>query len=245
MVDWSRPLALREWKEWGYHARPWINGVFVTNYHADALSYAEIEKLAESLLDEHGNEHPEVWIPGVQHPSLPPRPPRWSSDPAPYWSGQCELNPYLRRKLVGEPPLFWDMGKDPSTAVHGHNLIATPLLPPDRAQAATWPMTTHFFISALADDVEFKWPILIRNKHGVTVQDVLEWIYANFQEAVDCDEWATWPMYLRTIATISYDKRGERDYLKRIDYLGFHSMFRGFEHSPDGQSWYLYVGRPY
>ena len=137
------------------------------------------------------------------------------------------------------------MGKDPATAVHGHSLVATPLLPPDRAQPATWPMTTHLYIGALADDVELRWPMLIRNKWGVTVQDVLHWIHTNFQQAVDRDEWETWPQYLRAIANISFDKRGERDCVKRIDYLGFHSMFRGLEPSPDGQSWYLYVGRPY
>lgn len=32
IIDWQAPLALWEWKAWGYYARPWINGVWVNNY---------------------------------------------------------------------------------------------------------------------------------------------------------------------------------------------------------------------
>lgn len=31
-LDWQAPLALWEWKAWGYYARPIINGVCVNNY---------------------------------------------------------------------------------------------------------------------------------------------------------------------------------------------------------------------
>src|SRR6266550_607040 len=31
-IVWQAPLALWEWKAWGYYARPWINGVWVNNY---------------------------------------------------------------------------------------------------------------------------------------------------------------------------------------------------------------------
>lgn len=107
-------------------------------------------------------------------------------------------------------------------------------------------MTTDFRISAIADDVELAWPVLIRKKHGVMVEDVLEWIYRNFQEYISKDEWAHWPVYLRQNAIISYDKRGGgSDGVKRIDSLGFHCMLRGLEQSCDGNSWYLYVGRPW
>ncbi|KAK2467967.1 hypothetical protein APHAL10511_000262 [Amanita phalloides] len=249
IIDWQTPLALWEWKAWGYYARPWINGVWVHNYPPRQNLYVfediDVNEIADSLIDPDRSVHPERWIPGIQHPSLPPRPRRWFSDPGPYRPWQCQLNPYLRRKVVGVPPLFWDMGTTPDAAVHGHSLIATPLLPPDRVQPATWPMTTEFRISALADDVELAWPILIRNRNGVTVQDVLVWIYRNFQEYISDDEWGMWPMYLREITITSYGKRNGVDGLKRIDRLGFHSMFRGLEPSPDGDSWYLFVGRPW
>ncbi|KAF8632293.1 hypothetical protein AX15_001947 [Amanita polypyramis BW_CC] len=245
--DWRAPLALWEWKAWGYYARPWINGIWVDNYPPcqNVPADMDVVEIANSLVEPDGSEHPERWLAGLEHPSLPPRPLRWYGDPQPYRPWQCQLNPYLRRTVVGVPPLFWDMGTAPGAAVHGHSLIAIPLLPPDRVQPATWPMTTEFRISALADDVELAWPILIRKKTGVTVQDVLEWIYINFQEYISQNEWEKWPMYLREIAVISYDKRRGVDGVKRIDYLGFHSMFRGFEQSADGDSWYLFVGRPW
>ncbi len=210
----------------------------------DIPENVDIREVAVSLVED-GKKCPERWIAGLQHSSLPPRPIRWLGDPRPYRAWQCQLNPYLRRKVVGVPPLFWDLGNPPDAAVHGHSLIATPLLPPDRAQPATWPMTTEFRISAIADDVELPWPILIRNKYGVTVQDVLQWIHLNFQEYISDDEWNKWPMYLRNMASTSYDKRQGIDGVKRIDYLGFHSMFRGLEVSDDGNSWYLFVGRPW
>ncbi|KAF8735862.1 hypothetical protein AX14_001368 [Amanita brunnescens Koide BX004] len=247
IFDWQAPLALWEWKAWGYYARPRINNVWVNNYPpcTNIPEDINVREIAASL-SEDGLSYPERWITGLEHASLPPRPRRWLDEPKPYRPRQCQLNPYLRRKVVGVPPLFWDLGKEPATATHGHSLIAMPLFPPDRAQPATWPMTTEFRISAIADDVELAWPILIRKKHGVTVEDVLEWIYRNFQQHVDTAEWEKCPMSLRENVIMSYDKRGGgSDGLKRIDYLGFHSMFRGVEQSSDGNSWYLFIGRPW
>ena len=37
--EWHQPLDLCEWKEWGYYARPWINGVFVDNYRTWFLPF--------------------------------------------------------------------------------------------------------------------------------------------------------------------------------------------------------------
>ncbi|KAF8626483.1 hypothetical protein AX17_006539 [Amanita inopinata Kibby_2008] len=247
-MEWE--VALWEWKAWGYYARPWVNDVFVKNYPPakDIPENVDVEELARSLVDSHGTEHPERWIAGVQHPSLPPRPLRWASDPHPGLNPlpwQCQLNPYLRRKVVGIPAIFWDVGRDPATMAHGHTAYATPLLPSDFAQPATWPFCTHMHVSALADDVEFPWPFIVINKKGITCQDVYDTIYENFQQYVWKEEWDEWPMFRREMAVISYDKRKGEDGLKRIDYLGFHSMFRGLEASPDGRSWFLFVGRPW
>jgi hypothetical protein len=219
--------------------------VFYLAPRQDIPEDINVREIAASLADD-GLEHPERWIAGLEHASLPPRPRRWLDDPKPYRPWQCQLNPYLKRKVVGVPPLFWDLGKEPATALHGHSSFATPLRPADRAQPATWPMTTDLRISAIADDVELAWPLLIRKKHGVMVEDVLEWIYRNFQQHISTDEWARWPMYMRDNAIISYDKRrGGSDGVKRIDSLGFHCMFRGLEQSCDGNSWYLFIGRPW
>ncbi|KAF8348433.1 hypothetical protein F5887DRAFT_1071371 [Amanita rubescens] len=230
-IDWQAPLALWEWKAWGYYARPWINGVWVNNYPSrqDIPENVDIREVVASLVED-GKKCPERWVAGLQHSSLPPRPIRWWGDPRPVPSLAVSAQSILEAQGCRRPSSLLGLGKSPG--------CSGPWAQPHCNTAAS----TR---SAIADDVELPWPILIRNKYGVTIQDVLQWIHLNFQEYISDDEWNQWPMYLRNMANISYGKRQGIDGVKRIDYLGFHSMFRGLEVSDDGNSWYLFVGRPW
>ena len=94
-----------------------------------SLTHREVEEMMHSLVDEHGEWHPENWIPRAEHPALPPRPtlwytPRTSSAHLP--STALQLNPYLSHRLFGRPPILLDMRDHLIRAQLGQLEPATP-----------------------------------------------------------------------------------------------------------------------
>lgn len=127
-----------------------------------------------SLVGPHGTPHPERWVPGIQHPSLPPRPdlPGWRTphgSPLPF-PCECALNPFLIHSPVGRAPVTFDIGLDPLCICYSETGPNTtiPLSEPDRAQPATYPLLTHMHIKDVADDTapQFPWPIMVVNLRG-------------------------------------------------------------------------------
>ena len=160
-----------EWKAWGYYACPRIDGLEVRNYRQSVHCQRFITLLTQHcsyiasttppppsltlqealalLRSPGGSVHPDHWIPGFVHPSLPPRPSRWiepkPGEPLPFpW--ECQLNPFLQHLPYGPPPLCWNLGKAPSAVMFGQTEAAIPLSTADKCQPATWPFVTHMYI---------------------------------------------------------------------------------------------------
>ncbi|TFK23129.1 hypothetical protein FA15DRAFT_490702 [Coprinopsis marcescibilis] len=223
----SHRVQLNEWKEWGYYARPYVNGVQVYNTPSPYLnqepilrgcppeyiqdSDMTIQEVFTSLADSDPDPRPDRWKLGIEHPSLPPRPPRWKTpdptEPLPFpW--EVQLNPFLEHFLCGVPVMYWDVREDISACQHGieedpETAFSRPLLPADLAQPASWPFLTHMYINALADDIspKFKWPFMVINDQGIKVRDVINSIYDNFQQYVFEREFYSWTMTRRREAT--------------------------------------------
>lgn len=203
-----------------------------------------------------GTEHPELWIPGLEHPSIPPRPGRWSDprpgEPLPFpW--ECQLNPFLEHKLFGVSALYWDLGQPHGGILYGEAEATIPLSPADKAQPATWPFLTHMYINAVADDTapHFPWPFMVFNPRGIKCEDVFEAIFENFQQHVSQHEHDSWSALRQRQSGRAYHIRlasedREGDGLRRIDYLGHRVMFRGLEPNPnrDGSGWVMFIGPP-
>jgi hypothetical protein len=234
-----------------------------------------VEEVFRSLTSPTGVPHPERWKLGITHPSLPPRPTRWSTPdptkPLPFpW--EVQLNPLLEHILFGVPRLNWDIKDDISAA----QLALTPLedgirevgirestcllSEPDFAQPATYPFLTHMYVNALADDIlpKFAWPFMVLNPHGIKIRDIINSIYFNFQEYVREREFYGWTVARRREAARTHRKRcdpqehpfkataGEVDVdddMRRIDYLGIRTLFRGLAPNPDMTGWVLYLGQ--
>ncbi|KAG6884891.1 hypothetical protein C0993_007400 [Termitomyces sp. T159_Od127] len=245
----------RDWKAWGYYACPRLHrdGGYVKNY--PPLSHippnVNVEEVYRNLKDEKGIFHPERWIRGLQHPALPPRPERWKEHPKgvplPFpW--QCQLNPLLQHSTFDKPPLDWDIHHYPSSRCclgrTGDSII--PISAPDRAQPATYPFVTHMYINSLADDPypEHFWPFYVVNEHGVTVGDVLETIWKNFQEYISRSEFDSWANLLSRQQTASFSlrMRGSRVEARRIDILGTQCVFKGLEPHPNREGWSMFLG---
>ncbi|KAF6750945.1 hypothetical protein DFP72DRAFT_908910 [Ephemerocybe angulata] len=223
------------------------------------------EDVFDSLYSPHTGFHPERWKHGIEHPSLPPRPTRWAppdpTKPLPFpW--EVQLNPFLEHVLFGVPCVYWDVREDVSAA-HGDE-GCRPLTPADFAQPASWPFLTHIYINALADDMaeRFSWPLMVINPDGIKVRDVLNCVYANFREGVRADEyWGPhWTTAKRKEAAKAHGRRTDvtapenewkalegyvdpNDRMRRIDYLGQGTLFRGLGPNPDGTGWVLYLGQ--
>lgn len=233
------------------------------------LTHSEVEEMMQSLVDEHGEWHPENWTTRAEHPALPPRPALWptprpSSTPLP--STELQLNPYLTHRLFGRPPIMLDMRDHLIRAQLGQLEPTTPggypkqylFCPdgPDGCQPATYPPVTELYIGALADDncTTFPWPMLVTPRDGlpVMVRDVLNALIANFEEWLTCEEIAALSDQRRAHMLRAYWERvgtiicgripGDDDGLRRIDYLGDRVWFRGLEPSPDGVGFVLFVG---
>ncbi|RXW20764.1 hypothetical protein EST38_g5076 [Candolleomyces aberdarensis] len=233
-----------------------------------------VEEVFQSLSSSNGLPHPERWKLGITHPSLPPRPTRWSppdpTKPLPFpW--EVQLNPFLEHILSGVPRLYWDIQEDISAAQLGIESDETPqedatpeasrpLSEPDLAQPATYPFLTHMYVNALADDIsrKFAWPFMVLNPHGIKIRDIINSVYFNFQEYVREREFYGWTVARRKEAARTHRKRcdpqehpfkamaGEvnvDDDMRRIDYLGNRTLFRGLAPNPDMTGWVLYLGQ--
>ncbi|KAH9932861.1 uncharacterized protein B0H18DRAFT_669733 [Fomitopsis serialis] len=224
----------------------------------------------QSLLDERGEWHTENWVARVEHPALPSRPaiwhtPRPSSADLP--STALQLNPYLKHRLFGRPPLLFDMRNETvgvelgelPPAIPGEEPMHILFCPrgPDGSQPATYPPVSELYISALADDNcdPFPWPTLVIPHHPrlpVMVMDVLNALIANFEERLKPEEVAALSEQRREHMCRAYWERvrtmvsgripGDDDGLRRIDYLGDRVFFRGLEPAPDGVGFVLFVG---
>ncbi|KAF5337950.1 hypothetical protein D9611_015027 [Ephemerocybe angulata] len=229
------------------------------------------EDVFDSLYSPRTGFHPERWKLGIEHPSLPPRATRWAppdpTKPLPFpW--EVQLNPFLEHVLFGVPRVYWDVREDVSAAQYGVNGSGDegcrPLTPADFAQPASWPFLTHMYINALADDMaeRFAWPLMVINPDGIKVRDVLNCVYANFREGVKADEyWGPhWTTARRKEAAKAHGRRTDvtapenewkalegyvdpNDRMRRIDYLGQRTLFRGLGPNPDGTGWVLYLGQ--
>ncbi|KAH9836153.1 uncharacterized protein C8Q71DRAFT_724002 [Rhodofomes roseus] len=263
-----------EWRAYGYWARPRVGPVLVHNATPPPsprnLSHEEIEEIMQSLLDERGEWHTENWVPRVEHPALPPRPAIWHT-PRPSAlhlpSTALQLNPYLQHRLLGRPPVLFDMRNEPvgvelgelPPAIPGGEPMHILFCPngPDGAQPATYPPVSELYIGALADDNcdPFPWPMLVLPHHSelpVMVMDVLSALIANFEELMTPEEVAALSEQRRQHMYRAYWERarmmvsgripGDDDGLRRIDYLGDRPFFRGLEPAPDGNGFILFVG---
>lgn len=230
-----------------------------------SCEHVDIHRLWNSIRDPDGHLHPDEWIPGLEHPSLPPRPKQWPPPtpelpPPPPW--ECILNPFLVHLPLGRPRLYWDISHGSTSIVWGQteDNQSIPMLDPDKAQPATYPFLTEMHVSGLADDSgpSFPWPFTVKNDYGITCHDVISAIFYNFQQPVYKEEEASWSMLRRRQAAYAFHVRihspnteyslrtpGEREGLRRIDYLGDRFMFRGMESSPrrDG-TWIIFFGPP-
>lgn len=278
----SEKVPREDWIAWGEYARPIINGVEVRNIgeplsHLRRLAVLKItvtgsDSISPNFSDTHrnrivsllrspdGTEHPDIWVPGMRHGSVPPRPKRWRipspREPQPFpW--ECQLNPLLEHAVIGVPPLYWDMGKNPFGIQHGASTddppLSLPLTAAERAQPATWPFLTHMYINAVADDPlhAFPWPIMVENLGGITCQDVFEYIHDNLQMFISRAEFESWPMTKRLQVKYACQDRmaarrnSEGEYeqgLRRIDFFGDRVAFRGLGPSPNKDGWVMFVG---
>ena len=194
------------------------------------------------------------WIPGLQHPALPPRPRRWKNPvvggPQPFpW--ELQLNPFLQHRIYGLAPVCWDVAVEPARVLMGYELLVSertiPLNDADKAQPATYPFVTHMYINGIADYPldRFPWPIMIHNDHGITCADVFEGIYRDFNLHVSRDEYNSWNAFQRQQTEAAFQVRGgaERgDDVRRYDILGTHRMFRGLEPHPNLEGWMMFLG---
>ena len=154
--------------------------------------------------------HPENWIAGVEHPSLPPQPAMWRHPPQvdpPLSPHQLQLNPFLEHRRFGEPPIQHDLRcfylEDPQVILgelppNGDTIVRPrvlcfSMLGPNGAQPATYPGVRSMKITMLADDSlpVFPWPFIVHAHHDalpVTVRDVLIAVTENFKQRLTQEE---------------------------------------------------------
>ncbi|KAG5642346.1 hypothetical protein DXG03_002970 [Asterophora parasitica] len=261
MEEEPEEVPLRDWKAWGYYAYPKLHGFYIKNFppEKNIPPSVDVEEVFESLLDRSNPEQivvrPERWIRGLEHPALPPRPKRWvphrKGDPLPFpW--ECQLNPFLQHIAFGRPPLDWDISDPSSNCFMGRTdtpgLI--PLSDADKAQPATYPFVTHMYINSMADDPypDQFWPFFVNNENGITVKDVLDAVYMNFQEYLSIVEFVSWEhsaFHKQNAARIAFEARwghlrGQQ--ARRLLIFGTHCMFRGLEPHPNREGWTMFVG---
>ncbi|CAA7268691.1 unnamed protein product [Cyclocybe aegerita] len=259
-----------EWKQYGYWARPCINEVQCRNSPASGEKPIGTEALKDLMMSLRtppppnrfilpDNTYPGRWIPGLQHPSLPPRPTRWQrpvpGEPLPFpW--EVQINPLLQHLLWGPSPLSWCLASDPDlpSLFYGRANALIPCSEADKSQPATYPFLTHMHFNAVAGDTApiFPWPFTVKNDKGITVRDVLKEMYAHFKVPVKEDEKASWPPIrqsaaikaLRARCELFSDSTGSdfRDVMRRCDALGGVAWFRGIEPTIDGGGWMITFG---
>ncbi|KAJ7893550.1 hypothetical protein B0H13DRAFT_2037422 [Mycena leptocephala] len=251
-------VPLSQWRAFAAYSRPTVNGVDVHNtftpsptpYRTIDLDEIDPEEVFASLRSPSGNIHPERWIRGLQHPSLPPPPTDWPltspSEPLPFpW--ECELNPFLKPAVCGPAPVYWNIRSGKLAILYGGpNDVSIPLSQPDLAQPATRPLVTHMYINGVAcTDAGFPWKSMVVNSAGICVRDVFNAIMDNFQHYVFRSEYQKWSQARQKRAELEWALRGgpeTQDGLRRLDYLCGQLCFRGLEPSRDRTGWVLYVG---
>ncbi|KAJ7263648.1 hypothetical protein B0H12DRAFT_1180676 [Mycena haematopus] len=256
----SEELPVSKWRAFGSYSRPIVNGVHVHNtftpsptpYRTLDLASVDPLEIFNSLRSPRGTSHPERWVRGLQHPSLPPppSPTTWSlplpGAPLPFpW--ECTLNRYLKRAVSGSAPLYWNLRAGTHAILYGGPKdVSIPLAPTDLAEPATHPLVTHMYISAVAcTDAGFPWKFLVVNPKGIRVSDVFGAIVDNFQCYVFRTEYERWGAARQKRAELEWSLRGgpeTRDGLRRLDYLCGQLCFRGLEYNPDRTGWILYMG---
>ena len=170
-------VPLSAWREYGYWARPVIGGVEVRNSDSKlcpapsirchcgvlTLTLAKIpcsgpppdhvlggvdaDEVFSSLRGTNGSPHPENWVPGLSHPSLPPKPRYWITpeinevSPAPW---ECQLNPFLEHTRAGLPTLCFDvrLGEE-SIIFETGDVRHVPVSNSNLHQPATYPFVTE------------------------------------------------------------------------------------------------------
>ena len=130
---------------------------------------------------------------------------------------------------------------------------------PNGSQPATYPGVPRLRISALAADpgAEWPWPVTALPHHErlpVLVRDVLAALKENFDERMTEEEVYALSDDRRTRLYQAYWRRvrtpvggclpAEDDGLRRVDYLGDQTYFRGLAPAPDGDGFILFMGSP-
>lgn len=127
------------------------------------------------------------------------------------------------------------------------------------AQPATYPAVSCLRITALADDwhAVFPWPMTVFSRHEalpVSVKDVLNALVANFEARLWNYEVQQMSDGRKALMNEAYWRRmklevggktpPKDDGLRRVDYLGDASFFRGLAPAQDGEGLMLFVGPP-
>lgn len=239
-----------------------------------ALDNTQIKAIFHNLLDYDGNRYPERWIPGVEYPSLPPRPALWPPlSPHSVFppASELQLNPLLAHRPFGAPAVQWDLRMVDADSMPHVNLGDAPppfdsddtlsipipleLRGPNGAQPATYPGVRSLSITVLADDPlpVFPWPFIVNSHHEtlpVTICDVMCAIKDNFEEHMTQEEVDSLTLPRKDIVFDAYRARtvslwkSVEDGVRRVDYLGPNYMFRGLEPTPDGEGFMIFVGPP-
>ena len=130
---------------------------------------------------------------------------------------------------------------------------------PNGAQPATYPGVPRLRIAALAGDAShaFAWPVTVLPHDAalpVLVADVLHALVANFEERLTGEELDALSEGRRTMVYQAYWRRmrlpiggripEDTDGLRRVDYLGDATYFRGLEPNPSGDGFVLFLGPP-
>ena len=223
-----------------------------------------VAQVFRSLIGRNRSPHPENWVPGLQHPSLPPRPAAFPPpDPTapPLRPSQYKLNPFFRHSRWGPGMIHWDIRGEPTTVFFKTESERTggPCLVPiglsDFAQPVTHPLCTSMRIAAVADDAAktFPWAVEVHNPLGVRCEDVFRALSTNFTQHITREEWAGLNEERQGRVANAWKERcrirdqrlafGPRetvrwgagaDALRRVDYLGDRVRFRGLEPLGDG-----------
>ena len=170
-------VPLSAWREYGYWARPVIGGVEVRNSDSTlcpvpfiprdrgeltahyrsvsagpppdhVLRDVDVDEMFRSLRGTRGSPHPENWVPGLSHPSLPPKPPYWRSpdinEPPATAPWECQLNPFLEHIRTGLPILYFDvrLGEE-SIIFETGDVRHVPVSNSNLYQPATYPFVTE------------------------------------------------------------------------------------------------------
>ncbi|KAF8156083.1 hypothetical protein B0H34DRAFT_520636 [Crassisporium funariophilum] len=255
-LSWPK-VEPHEWKQYGYWARPFVNGVVCPNSPVNSERSVRTDVLRDIIINLKGEgdyeKYPERWVPGIKHRALPSRPTRWNlpipGEPLPFpW--EVQLNPLLQHLVFGPSPLSWHLGTDPFVLLaYGRCDGISYVKPADRAQPATWPFLTYMHFNAVLGDTapRYPWPFTVHNPRGIKCGDILTTIYDEFQKPILEDERGSWPA-MRVMAVEAAHKRRlelvepPENTLLRCDFLGGVAWFRGIEPTPDGEGWMMSFG---